>query len=521
MTDSQLLPQVVAAFAATLGAFAYGTAISWSSAALPSLENCNGTCDLPFELTEDEGSWMTSFLFVGASVASPFVGQFMLPVIGCRWSMIALSVPFALGWTCMLIAKPLQITTPALFYVARIIIGFSGGAFTFVGPTYIAETAEIKYRGAFSSLMQLMITGGIAFVNGLAIHNALEWFHISVICLVLPGLVFIAMLLMPDTPSYLIRKGRYEAAKQSLQRLRGKNYSGLEAELDTISENVNNMANGGHDEDAAEVSSSGGISISSAISNKELFTSSVYLKPLAIASTILFIQQFSGATTVSLYSREIFIKADTGMDTGLGAFLVMLAQVVSTIVSIFVVERLGRKVLLMTSIAMDCLAITGLGLYFYLDENSGGDIGGLVSRETMESLSWLPLVCLVIFMLALSLGLGPVAWTLNVELYPREAQSVMPSVSTGLCWSFAFLIGKFGTDIEAEINQSGLFFLNGAVCLLGLFFCALVVPETKGKSPEDMKDYFQNGRFLGLSNSSCHDVGSVASVAPIIKNQHQ
>ena len=137
------------------------------------------------------------------------MGQLVQPKIGCKWSMIALSVPLTLGWVLILIARPLDVSNLALFYAGRILLGmlrkiqtllhhfigtcgsipgFSAGSYTFLGPIYIAEMCEVKYRGAFSGFMQLMITFGIAFENGLPIYNTLDWFQITIICTAFQGI---------------------------------------------------------------------------------------------------------------------------------------------------------------------------------------------------------------------------------------------------------------------------------------------------------------------------------------------
>ena len=99
-------------------------------------------------------------------------------------------------------------------------------------------------------------------------------------------------------------------------------------------------------------------------------------------------------------------------------------------------------------------------------------------------------VSMVVYITAFSFGMGPLPWTMNVELYPREAQSFMSSLSTGFNWLGAFLIGKFGTNLEEALGSSGLYFLYCAICALGVIFVIFVVPETKGKTPEDMKEHY-------------------------------
>ena len=133
---------------------------------------------------------------------------------------------------------------------------------------------------------------------------------------------------------------------------------------------------------------------------------------------------------------------------------------------------------------------------------------------------WLPLVCLVIYIIAFSFGMGPITWSMNVELHSREgfvyvcfvdffrisnelkrqtlqpffaAQSVMSSTGVLCNFVFAFCMGKFASNIQTAINKSGLYFLAAGINIFGLIFCMIFVPETKGKTPEEIKKYFQKG----------------------------
>ena len=153
-----------------------------------------------------------------------------------------------------------------------------------------------------------------------------------------------------------------------------------------------------------------------------------------------------------------------------------------------VVDKLGRKPLLIISISFMCCSIGGLGLFFYLDKL--GDSGVLNQQITAE-IQWLPLVCLVVYIVAFSMGFGPLPWTMNVELYPREVQKALSPISTSSTWCFAFLVANISPYLTNALGLSGLYFVFCGLCGLGLIFCILFVPETKGKTPEDMRNYFR------------------------------
>lgn len=194
------LPQVAASFAATVGSFGLGTGLAWSSTALPYLIDCNEkngehveghvNCTYSTAFTTDEGSWIGSLFPVGALIAS-FIAGLLLPKIGRKWTMIALCIPFIIGWICLLIpAYQSDVSSPALFYVGRILTGMGGGGFALAPPVYISEITETSIKGAMGSVMQFMLTIGIALVYAMGIENALDWGVITIVCVIPPGKSF-------------------------------------------------------------------------------------------------------------------------------------------------------------------------------------------------------------------------------------------------------------------------------------------------------------------------------------------
>ena len=154
-----------------------------------------------------------------------------------------------------------------------------------------------------------------------------------------------------------------------------------------------------------------------------------------------------------------------------------------------IVERLGRKLLLIISASLMCVSILALGIFFYLDENETTD-GGSIDPEVVTSLGWLPLVSLIIYILAFSIGFGPLPWMMNGEFFSLEAKGLAASLATAMNWLCAFCVSKFEVNIEDAINPSGAYFMFAAINALAALFVLFIVPETRGKSPEDMKEHF-------------------------------
>ena len=305
---------------------------------------------------------------------------------------------------------------------------------------------------------------------------------------------------MPESPFYLVMRGKLEAAKQSISKLRGPQYD-CDSELQEISTAV---------EEQKQVGS---------ISVKELFTKAIYLKPFVIMMFLMGLQQFCGVNALTFNLQKIFSAAHSSLDPGLSATLVSLDQVrlqkskhckniieslfqvIANTVAVFIIERLGRKVLLFFSNTLIAISLMSLGTYFYLLEADSDQPNKLfsgvtsVSSSSVDSLGWLPLTALIIYFFSFSIGNGPIPYMMNGEIFAPEAKRTCSTVSIAFNWLCAFFVTQFEFDLEDAIGLYGAFFLYGsiaAVSIVILFF----IPETKGKSPDDLKLIFMNKKVL-------------------------
>lgn len=169
-------------------------------------------------------------------------------------------------------------------------------------------------------------------------------------------------------------------------------------------------------------------------------------------------------------------------------------KVIATGAAIFVVERLGRRILLIFSSIVMAIAICALGVYFFLKEgNCDQDHPNCLNgpnEDVLNSLGWLPLVSLIIYKFAFAVGYGPLPWMMNGEFFALEAKPISSTCATVFNWLCAFLVSKFSVNIEDGIGTSGMYFMFSAVCLVATVFVLILVPETRGKSPEEMRRHF-------------------------------
>lgn len=151
--------------------------------------------------------------------------------------------------------------------------------------------------------------------------------------------------------------------------------------------------------------------------------------------------------------------------------------VLGTVLAIFAIDRFGRRALLITSMSVMCVTICILGAYFYLDEHNNA-----------QGLGWLPLVCLSFYNTAFALGIAPVPWLMNGELFAPEVRATGSGMATMTNWLLASVIIKTFPNLQEALGTPGTFWLFSVFAFAGIIFIVLVVPETKGKSLVEIQE---------------------------------
>ncbi|CAG7643816.1 unnamed protein product [Allacma fusca] len=445
------LPQYVAALVATIGAFGLGTVLGWTSPALPSMAKSG---DFPgFESDSDEATWISALTPIGALVAG-FASGYSIQKIGQKGTMLLLAAPFVAGWLMMAYAKTLS-----LIMVGRFITGFCGGSFSLLIPVYVSEIAETEIRGLLSNTLVLVLCIGILFTY--IVGAVVTWQWLCIISASVPVILAIGMVFMPESPRFLLSKGRPGDARMALRWLRGGSTEDVEPEMKLIARSL--------EENQAQ-----------SVSIRDLLAGPV-LKPTGISLMLMFLQQFGGINVVIFYSVEIFQDAGTGIDANLSAIIIAAVQVLFVFVSTLLVERLGRKILLVVSDLGMGISLLMLGVYFYLKEHDTG---------RASSLGWLPLTSLILYIITYNLALGPLPWTMMGELLPPHVKGLTASIATAFNYFLAFIITKFFPSMTAAMTSYGCYWLFSAVSFFGFVFCLVLVPETKGKSLDEIQRYF-------------------------------
>ncbi|XP_052866113.1 facilitated trehalose transporter Tret1 isoform X2 [Anopheles cruzii] len=441
------LPQFIAGLAASGGALAAGTFLGWTNPteAPLTMENEYG-----FPVSTETFSWIGSISNLGAALMCFPIG-YMMKIIGRKWSMLSMVLPLVLGWLLIIFAENV-----AMLLVGRLFLGIGGGAFCVAAPTYTAEIAQPSIRGTLGTFFQLMVTVGILFVY--AVGSGVNVQVLSIICGVIPLVFGLIFFFMPESPYYYIEKGQYSEASQSLKWLRGSHYD-ENAEMEDMKQ-----------EDAKLKAE--------AITILDAFRQKATIRALVISLGLMFFQQLSGINAVIFYNAAIFKSANGDEDMTSASVIVGGIQVVATLVASIVVDKVGRRILLIVSDFMMAVSTILLAVYFQLKQDDPSKVADL---------SWLAVLAVCMFIAMFSIGFGPVPWLMIGELFANNVKAFASPIAGVFNWLLAFLVTKIFTNLTDGMGEAGVFWLFSGLSLLGTVFVYLMVPETKGKSLNEIQ----------------------------------
>lgn len=461
--------QVLAALSVSLGSMVVGFSSAYTSPALVSMMDRNITS---FEVTDQAGSWVGGIMPL-AGLVGGILGGPLIEYLGRKNTILATATPFIISWLLIACA-----THVAMVLVGRALSGFSVGVASLSLPVYLGETVQPEVRGTLGLLPTAF--GNIGILMCFVAGNYLDWSNLAFLGATLPVPFLLLMFFIPETPRWYVSRGRDDRARKALQWLRGKK-ADVDPELKGIIRS--------HQDAERHASKSALLDL----------LKKANLKPLSISLGLMFFQQLSGINAVIFYTVSIFRDAGSTIDENLCTIIVGVVNFIATFIATMLIDRLGRKMLLYISAVAMIITLMTLGGFFYA-KNSGQDV---------SQVGWLPLAAFVIYVLGFSLGFGPIPWLMMGEILPGKIRGSAASVATAFNWLCTFIVTKTFSDIILAIGTHGTFWLFGSICIVGLVFVIVYVPETQGKSLEDIERKMM-GRVRRMS--------SVANMKPLSFN---
>jgi sugar porter (SP) family MFS transporter len=389
---------------------------------------------------------VTSLLLVGAVIGALAAGR-VSDWIGRRLTVIFTAVVFIVG----VLLAAFTPTYPMLL-VARVIIGLAVGSASMVVPLYIGEIVPPRLRGGLVSLNQLAITVGIlsSYLIDYGLSGTGNWRLMFGLAAIPAAALFVGMLFQKESPHWLIRQGREDEARAVLHRVR--NDTDIDAEIREVREVSQREA---------------GV--------RELFSPNV--RPLLMVGVLLAVfQQITGINTVIYYAPSLLQGAGFGNSGALLANVVNGAvNVGMTIVAIWLLDKVGRRPLLLSGTAGMAVGMTITALSFLGGEHLSG------------ALAIVAVVGLLIYTGSFAIGLGPVFWLLIAEIYPLKIRGAAMSVASMANWGANFVVTISFLTLLSAIGGVGAFFLFGFLTLVALAYFWRKVPETKGRSLQEIE----------------------------------
>ncbi|KAG2596391.1 hypothetical protein PVAP13_5KG157607 [Panicum virgatum] len=424
-SSSSIAVVVASTAVAVTGSFEFGISVGYSSPSQPGIMR-----DLDLSLAEY--SVFGSILTIGAMLGAIVSGT-VADCVGRRCTMAISDILCILGY--------LLITFSQNFWwldIGRVSIGCGIGLLSYVVPVYISEITPKNLRGGFATVNQFMICCGasLAYVLG----TFITWRTLAIIGVAPCLLQLVGLLVTPESPRWLARFGHPGAFEAELQKLRGKG-----ADIS---------------EEAEEIK---------------------------VGVGLMVLQQFGGVNAICFYASEIFVSA--GFSSGNTGMLAMVAvQIPMTGLGVLLMEKAGRRPLLMVSAAGTCLGCLLVGFSFLAKEHHWGkDLNILLA-----------LAGILTFGGSFSLGMGGIPWVIMSEIFPINMKGAAGSLVTLVSWLGSWIV-SYAFNFLLVWNSYGTFFIFASICGLTVLFVERLVPETKGRTLEEIQASM-NSSLVGTSH---------------------
>jgi MFS transporter, SP family, galactose:H+ symporter len=406
-----------------------------------------------FHLTTFQEEILVSAVLLGAMIGA-MVGGRLADRFGRRNMLVQVALLFIVGAVGTAFA-------PTLLWlsIGRVIVGIAIGIASFTAPLYISEISPPEVRGKLVSLNQLMITIGIvcSYLADYALASSRGWRWMFGLAAIPALVLLIGLMFVPESPRWYMSRSLRDKAHEVLTRIHRPDVA--ESELADIETSLRQQQGGW----------------------TELL--SARLRPaLIIGIGLAIFQQFTGINTVIYYAPTIFQFA--GLQSHSAAILatagVGIVNVLLTILAVRLLDSVGRRPLLLYGLVGMILSLGVLGFAF-------------ISPNLSHALAWISVVCVMLYVASFAIGLGPVFWLMISEIYPLKIRGRAMAIATVANWGSNLVVALTFLSLLRSFGRPWTFWLYALVGVIAWIFVYRLVPETKGKTLEQIEAQWRGG----------------------------
>ncbi|XP_058056910.1 facilitated trehalose transporter Tret1-2 homolog [Anopheles bellator] len=426
----------------------------------------------PMRMNPSQASWFASI----SSIACPLggiVSGYLLDRIGRKKTLMLINVISIVSWTMIAVCSR---TNFDLMYtqilIARVLIGVVIGLVSAPAAIYSAEIATAKLRGRLTVLTSLMIAVGILVIYSLSYVIPHDFRLVAALAAFICVISLLLLFALPESPAWLVSKERNEEAERSLKTIRG--YGGHRQHVPEIDREIERMR-----ETVSAQRRAGKESFLQLLRQPQVY------KPLGIIIGFFGFQQFSGIFVIIVYAASVSTEASVTIDPFLCTVLIGITRVIATLLVAYILDTLGRK---------PPSIFSGVGMLVCMF-----GLAGCVNFTLTDGLKWIPNVLILTYIFTSTLGFLTMPFSMLAELFPQTVRGPASGVTVFFTYLMSFFTIKLYPTMVEGMGSVNVFIFYGVVSLLGVVYVHYVVPETKGKSLQEIEDYFR-----GQPHSSSH-----------------
>jgi len=488
-SKSSFLAQLFPTLIVNIAAISVGLGYGFNSVIASQLraEATNIDHDMFDNRLDGDGGSVTSWI-AGSFGLGAIVGGFASAIIGFslgrRRCLLLMTFPDAFGW--ILIATAVNLD---MVFLGRFLTGFAAAGYVPSILIYVAEISQPQHRGVFSAITIPSIALGtlVAYCLGYII----SWKFAAIVGVVFPVILIPGLLLISNSPHWYLRQGQEKLAVQAIEKFRSSDANGL-SELLAIAD-VLKQENSQRENEASK-------SVLNLV--KEVLKSIAQRKnrrPFLVINALFLLMLFSGDFSISFYAVDIFKQASTlrveddshmmnsdANDVTISAVIVGCIRFIGSLAFIPAIKYCTRKVLLTSSALVMGISMAVMGFTIFLQ-------GQLLLP------GWLPLLCVTVYVAAVPMGLGSLPYVFIGEFFSTEMRPLLAGVTIALAQLEMFVVVQTFPMLTHMLMEGGVFWMYSGVCFAAAVFTLIFVPETKGKSLEQIEEHFGFKRNLHVT----------------------